>query len=86
MRRFIVEVVLDALILLVIILVLGIICVAQPFPFGPDSAPILALRGAGLDRLPVVGGRPRPRQPVRPARSSSRSPAGCCSRRWASSS
>ena len=48
MRRFLVEVVLDALILLVIILFLGIISVAQPFPFGPDSAPIIALRGAGI--------------------------------------
>ena len=48
MRRFIVEVVLDALILLVIVLVLGIFSVGQPFPFGPDSAPIIALRGAGI--------------------------------------
>src|ERR1700752_2871952 len=48
MRRFIVEVVLDALILLVIILLLGLIEVQQPFPFGPNSAPIVALRGAGL--------------------------------------
>lgn len=48
MRRFIVEVVLDALILLVIILFLGIISVAQPFPFGPNSVPIVQLKGAGV--------------------------------------
>ncbi len=48
MRRFIVEVVLDALLLLVIILLLGWINVSQPFPFGEGSAPIVALRGAGL--------------------------------------
>ena len=48
MRRFVVEVVIDALILLVIILVLGLISVNQPFPFGTGSAPIVALRGAGI--------------------------------------
>ncbi len=48
MRRFIIEVVIDALILLVIILFLGIFSVAQPFPFGTGSAPIVALRGAGV--------------------------------------
>jgi ubiquinone biosynthesis protein len=48
MRRFIVEVVLDALLLLLIVLVLGFISVPQPFPFGTGSAPIVALRGAGL--------------------------------------
>src|SRR3954453_17482451 len=48
MRRFIVEVLLDAFILLVIALFLGIISIAQPFPFGTASAPIIALRGAGI--------------------------------------
>ncbi len=48
MRRFIVEVVLDALLLLFIILFLGIISVGQPFPFGPESVPVIALRGAGI--------------------------------------
>jgi ubiquinone biosynthesis protein len=48
MRRFIVEVVLDAFLLAVIILLLGLIEVAQPFPFGPSSAPIVQLRDAGL--------------------------------------
>ena len=47
MRRFIVEAVVDAVLLLVIILVLGVIDVAQPFPFGTGSAPIVELRGAG---------------------------------------
>ena len=37
MRRFIVEVILDALLLLVIVLFLGIISVGQPFPFGPNG-------------------------------------------------
>ena len=36
MRRFIVEVVIDAIILGVIVLFLGLISVAQPFPFGPE--------------------------------------------------
>ena len=48
MRRFIVEVVLDAILLLFIVLLLGIISVGQPFPFGPTSVPIVALRGAGI--------------------------------------
>jgi len=48
MRRFIVEAVIDAVLLLVIILFLGIISISQPFPFGPDSAPIVELRGAGI--------------------------------------
>ena len=47
MRRFIVEAVVDAVLLLIIILVLGVINVAQPFPFGTGSAPIVELRGAG---------------------------------------
>lgn len=48
MRRFIVEVVLDAFLLIVIVLLLGIISVPQPFPFGPTSAPIVQLRDAGV--------------------------------------
>jgi ubiquinone biosynthesis protein len=48
MRRYIVEVVLDALLLLVIVLFLGIISVGQPFPFGPTSVPIVTLRDAGV--------------------------------------
>jgi ubiquinone biosynthesis protein len=48
MRRFIVEVVIDTILLAVIVLFLGVISVAQPFPFGPTSAPIVALRGAGI--------------------------------------
>ena len=44
MRRFIVEVVIDVLILLVIVLLLGIISVQQPFPFGDTTAPIIQLR------------------------------------------
>ena len=48
MRRFVVEVLVDVLILLVIILLLDFIKVSQPFPFGPDTASIAALRGAGI--------------------------------------
>ena len=48
MRRFIVEVILDALLLLVIALLLGIVSVGQPFPFGATSVPIVTLRGAGV--------------------------------------
>ena len=41
MRRFIVEVVVDAVLLLFIVLLLGVISVGQPFPFGPTSQPIV---------------------------------------------
>ena len=41
MRRFVVETVVDAVIILFIILVLGLFQVAQPFPFGLESAPIM---------------------------------------------
>ena len=48
MRRFVVETLVDGVIILVIILFLGLFQVAQPFPFGLDSAPILKLKGAGI--------------------------------------
>ena len=48
MRRFIVEVVIDALLLFFIALLLGVFSVSQPFPFGTSQAPIIALRGAGI--------------------------------------
>ena len=54
MRRFLVEAIADALIFLVIILLLSRIEVSQPFPFGPDQAPILAFRGAGLAAVLVA--------------------------------
>ncbi len=47
MRRFLVEAVVDAVILFAAILLLSLISVPQPFPFGSSSAPILGLRGAG---------------------------------------
>jgi ubiquinone biosynthesis protein len=47
MRRFFVEVVIDAVLLIVIVLFLGIISVGQPFPFGTTSVPIVQLRDAG---------------------------------------
>jgi ubiquinone biosynthesis protein len=55
MRRFVVEAVVDAAILLVIILVMGVFSVAQPFPFGPNTAPIVKLRGAGVLAFLVAG-------------------------------
>jgi ubiquinone biosynthesis protein len=48
MRRFIVEVVVKALIILAILLVSSIFTVPQPFPFGSGSARIVELRGAGV--------------------------------------
>lgn len=48
MRRFIVEVIVDALLLLVIVLILGAISVGQTFPFGTSSQPIVQLRGTGI--------------------------------------
>ncbi len=48
MRRFAVEVVIDAVLLAVIVLLLGVISVGQPFPFGTTSVPIIQLRDAGL--------------------------------------
>jgi ubiquinone biosynthesis protein len=55
MRRFVIEATIDALILVVLIVVLSLIHVAQPFPFGPDEAPILELRGAGIGGFLVAG-------------------------------
>ena len=48
MRRFIVEVVIDAIILGVIILFLRLIEVAQPFPFGPTRGRSSSSQGAGV--------------------------------------
>ena len=48
MRRFIVEAVVDAVLLFVIFVVLNFITVQQPFPFGTSSAPIIESRGAGI--------------------------------------
>ncbi len=56
MRRFLVEGVINAIIAFVIILFLSLFSVAQPFPFGPDSAPILRLRGAGVIAFLIAGG------------------------------
>ena len=41
LRRFLIEALIDAALLVVIVLVLGIIHVPQPFPFGTGSAPIV---------------------------------------------
>ena len=47
MRRFVVEVLIDAVIVLAVGLVLSLIHVGQPFPFGPGSAPIFERVDAG---------------------------------------
>jgi ubiquinone biosynthesis protein len=47
-RRFIVEVLVDTVLILAIALVLSLIHVAQPFPFGSGSAPIFHPTGAGV--------------------------------------
>ena len=56
MRRFVVEAVTDAAIFIIIILLLSWITVSQPFPFGPDQAPILEFRGAGGVAVLVAAG------------------------------
>ena len=55
MRRFLIESVIDALVLFVVIVLMSIVTVPQPFPFGTGSAAILALRGAGLLAFLVAG-------------------------------
>ncbi len=47
MRRFVVEVLIDAVIVLAVGLLLSLIHVGQPFPFGPGSAPIFERVDAG---------------------------------------
>ena len=48
LRRFIVETIVDAIVLLAIIAILHIPTVPQPFPFGTEPAHILDLTDAGL--------------------------------------
>jgi ubiquinone biosynthesis protein len=55
MRRFIVEAVVDALVLLVIFFILSRIIVPQPFPFGTERQPIAELRDAGPLRFLIAG-------------------------------
>ena len=52
MRRFIVEVVLDALIVFAIIFVLSLLHVPQPFPFGTERVPIFTREASGI--LPYI--------------------------------
>jgi ubiquinone biosynthesis protein len=54
MRRFLVEAVVDATIVIAIILLLSLIEVPQPFPFGTDRAPIVELSGAGISLVLVA--------------------------------
>lgn len=54
MRRFLAEVAVTAVEAFVILWVLSLIAVAQPWPFGSDSARIVTLRGAGIVGFLVV--------------------------------
>lgn len=51
MRRFVIEVLIDALLLIAIVALLHLPSVAQPFPFGDGSAPIMSARGSGAIAL-----------------------------------
>ena len=55
MRRFVVEAVVDAVVLAVIIVLLSLFNVPQPFPFGADQAPILQFGGVGFVPFLVAG-------------------------------
>ena len=55
MRRFLVQAVIDGLIAVAIVLVLSLIHVTQPFPFGQESAPIIQPVGTGLLAYVVWG-------------------------------
>ena len=61
MRRFVVEVVIDAIILFAVLLLLSIITVPQPFPFGTQRVPIFTIDAAGIrsDRHVRTGDRHR---------------------------
>jgi ubiquinone biosynthesis protein len=47
-RRFVVETVVDMVVLVLIVLLLSLLTVPQPFPFGAEREPIVTLRGSGL--------------------------------------
>ncbi len=55
MRRFLVEAVLDAAIVAAVLLLLSIIHVPQPFPFGTDRVPVVTLEGAGIVGFLLLG-------------------------------
>ena len=55
MRRFLVEVVIDALIVFVVLAIMAFITVPQPFPFGSDRAPIIARASGGLVPYLIAG-------------------------------
>jgi len=55
MRRFVVEAVVDAAILAVLIVLLSLFHVPQPFPFGSGEAPILQFGGVGILGFVVAG-------------------------------
>jgi ubiquinone biosynthesis protein len=46
LRRFVLEAAIDAVLLISIVLLLGVVQVPQPFPFGLERAPILSFQGA----------------------------------------
>ena len=55
MRRFVVEVVIDAIILFAVLLLLSIITVPQPFPFGTQRVPIFTIDAAGIRSFLFAG-------------------------------
>jgi ubiquinone biosynthesis protein len=55
MRRFVVEVVLDALIVFVILTIMSLLTVPQPFPFGSERAPIFTSTGSGIAGFLLMG-------------------------------
>ncbi|MDH4141806.1 MAG: AarF/UbiB family protein [Chloroflexota bacterium] len=55
MRRFLVEVVIDALLVFVLLNLLSLIHVPQPFPFGSERVPIFRSAGAGPLALLLAG-------------------------------
>ena len=48
MRRFVVEVVIDGLIIFILLLILSFIHIPQPFPFGEERAPIFERQAHGV--------------------------------------
>jgi ubiquinone biosynthesis protein len=55
MRRFVVEVLVQAVVVLATLLLLSLVTVPQPFPFGAEWAPVFTPTGKGLPALILTG-------------------------------
>ncbi len=55
MRRFLVEVVVQSIVVVLTLFTLSLITVPQPFPFGPDWMPMFQTAGKGIPALIVTG-------------------------------